>query len=116
MPRGNESKPKKETKARTLRRARSPEERENQLIAMAYDEAERQLRDGTISAQALTHFLKLGSLKTRYEMEILQEQKKLYSAKTESIESTKRVADMFEDAMEAFRSYSGQDDYDDENL
>lgn len=95
--------------------ATTPEGRENQLIAMAYDLAEKRLREGTASAQEVTHFLKMGSMKERMEREMLAEQKKLLTAKTESLESSKRVEDLYSKALSAMREYSGagvDEDYD----
>lgn len=90
------------------RRARTLEAREDQLIALAVDLAEQQLRDGTASAQVITHYLKLGSTKDRLEKEIMAEQKELLKAKTESIQSAKRQEELYSNALNAMRSYSGQ--------
>lgn len=89
------------------RPALSPEARENQLISMAIDLAEKQLEEGTASSQVITHFLKLASSKERIEKEILEEQKKLIEAKTESIQSAKRVEELYRNALDAMRSYGG---------
>lgn len=85
--------------------AASPEERENQLISMATDLAERQLAEGTASSQVITHFLKLGSMKEKLELEKLKKENELLVAKTESLESAKRVEDLYIEAMEAFKGY-----------
>lgn len=94
--------------------AGTPEARENQLIALAVDLAEQQLRDGTASSQVITHYLKLGSTKERMEKEMMAEQIKLLTAKTEALKSAKHVEELYAEAMAAFRNYSGQDS--DENL
>lgn len=94
---------------------RTPEERENQLIALAVDVAEEQLRNGTASSQVITHFLKLGSTKEKIEKEILEKQKSLIEAKTAAIQSAKRVEELYENALIAMRSYQGLD-VDDEKL
>lgn len=91
------------------RKAMTPEARENQMIALAVDLAEQQLIDGTASSQVITHFLKLGSTKERLEKEILAEQKKLVAAKTDAIQSAKRVDELYAQALAAMRSYSGYD-------
>lgn len=98
--------------------ARTPESRENELIALAYDLAEERIRNKTASAQEITHFLKLGSTNARLEREILAEQKKLVTAKTESLESTKRLEEVYVNAMKAFRAYSGNgsEELDDQDL
>lgn len=88
-------------------RARTSARRENQLISMAYDLAEQQIRNGTVSAQVLAQCLKLGSSRARLESEILAEQKKLVSAKTESLESQKEMKELYTNAMNAMRRYSG---------
>jgi uncharacterized protein YcaQ len=96
-----------------FRPALTPEARESQLIALATDLAEKQLREGTASSQVITHYLKLGSTKERIEREILEEQKKLIEAKTENLQSAKRVEELYANALEAMRGYSydpGTDD------
>ena len=91
------------------RPAQSPEARENQLISLAVDLAEEQLRQGTASSQVITHYLKLGSTKERIEKEILEQQKELISAKTESLRSAQKVEELYSNALNAMRRYSGQD-------
>lgn len=93
---------------RPRRPALSPEARENQMIALAVDLAEKQLMDGTASSQVITHYLKLGSTKERLEMEILEKQKDLMTAKTEALQSAKRIEELYKDAISAFREYNGQ--------
>lgn len=93
--------------------ATTPEARENEVIAAAYDLAEKQIREGTASAQVITHFLRLGSAKERLEREILAEQKKLVVAKTENLEATRQNGELYEKAIEAMREYSGNGDNED---
>ena len=87
--------------------ALDPEARENQLIALAINLAEKQLIEGTASSQVITHYLKLGSTKERIEKEILEKQKDLITAKTEAIQSAKRVEELYANALDAMRTYSG---------
>lgn len=87
--------------------ARTPEARENEVIAMAYDLAEKQIKEGTASAMVITHFLKLGSQKARLEQETMKQQLRLMGAKTEAIESSKTEGSKYEEAIEAMRRYSG---------
>lgn len=89
------------------RPALSPESRENQLISLAVDLVEQRLLNGTASSQETTHFLKLGSMKNQLEMEKLREENKLLKAKTESIQSAKRVEELYAEAINAMRRYSG---------
>lgn len=95
-----------ETPRRT-RPALTPEARENQMISLAVDLAEQQLRDGTASSQVITHFLKLGSTKERVEKEILEKQKELIEAKTQSLQSAKRIEELYAEALDAMRDYRG---------
>ena len=99
---------------RKIRPALTPEARENQLISLAVDLAEKQLIEGTASSQVITHYLKLGSTKEKIEKEILEKQKELISAKTENLKSAKRIEELYADAINAMRKYNGQGDPDDE--
>ena len=93
---------------RKIRPALTPEARENQMIALAVDLVEQRLLDGTASSQETTHFLKLGSMKNRLEMEKLQEENRLLKARTEALQSAKRVEELYSEAIKAMRRYSGQ--------
>jgi hypothetical protein len=86
----------------------SVEARENQMIALAVDLAEKQLMEGTASSQVITHYLKLGSTKERLEKEMMEEQKKLLKAKTEALESAAEIKELYENALSAMREYSGR--------
>lgn len=99
-------------KPRKIRPALTPEARENQLIALAVDLVEERLLNGTASSQETTHFLKLGSTKNQLEMEKLKEENKLLQAKTEALQSAKKTEELFEEAINAMRRYSGHGDPD----
>lgn len=105
------------TLRRRSRTASSPEARENQMIALAIDLAEKQLREGTAASSVITHYLKLGSTKEKIEKEILEKQKDLIEAKTETMKSAKRIEELYNNAINAMRSYSGssENNGDDEN-
>ena len=94
--------------SKKMRPALTPEARENQMISLAMDLAEQQLRDGTASSQLITEFVKRGSTKTRLEQEILEEQKELIEAKTKSLQSAQRIEELYANALDAMRNYSGQ--------
>lgn len=87
--------------------ARTPEARENQLIDAAVALAEKQLSDGTASAQVITHYLKLGSTKERLEKEKLTRENELLQAKTEALQSAKRIEELYANALNAMRAYGG---------
>ena len=99
--------------SRKMRPALSPEARENQLVSLAVDLAEKQLIEGTASSQVITHYLKLGSTKEKIEKEILEQQKKLIEAKTQNLQSAQRTEELYANALEAMRNYSGRGDPDD---
>ena len=98
--------------ARPSRKSRRPattiEGRENQLISLAADLAERQLIDGSASSQVITHFLKLASTREELEQQRLQNENLLLSAKVDQIHSQQRIESMYADALSAMREYTGQ--------
>ena len=101
--------------SRKIRPALSPEARENQLIALATDLVEQRLIDGTASSQETTHFLKLATNKARLEQEILEKQKELISAKTEALQSAKRIEELYTNAIAAMKRYGGHGGSDEED-
>lgn len=102
------------TSKQSMRPALTPEGRENQLVALAVDLAEQQLRDGTASSQVITHYLKIGSGREKLERERLAEENKLLRAKTKAYESAEELKVLYKDALSAMKRYSGQgDDSDD---
>lgn len=88
----------------------SPEAKENQMIALAMDLAEKQLRDGTASSQVIAHFLKMGSSKERLEQDILEKNSELLKAKTEMLKSSKQQEELYANALKAMKKYSGGGD------
>lgn len=95
--------------------AKTPEAREKQLISLAMDRAEQQIRDGTASSQVITHFLKLGSEREHKEMEMLREKTELLKAKTEQTRAAKNIEELYNNATNAVKVYRGED-IDDEDL
>ena len=93
-----------------MRPALTPEARENQMIALAVDLAEQQLRDGTASAQVITHFLKLGSTKAELEKEKLRHESEVLKATAKTIESVEETKILYENALEGMRNYAGYGD------
>src|SRR6478735_11849921 len=97
---------KKETPRRP---ARTEEGRENQLVSLAIDLAEKQLAGGTASAQVITHYLKLGSTREKLEQARLEHENELLRAKVDNMASAKKVEELYEAALNAMRTYSGQE-------
>ena len=96
----------------SLKPGLTPEAEENQCIALAYQLAKQRLADGSASSQEVTHFLKMGSSKTRREMERLEEENKLLQAKTKALESAEDMRELYANAIRAMASYQGHGDSD----
>lgn len=113
---GNTRRKKEEPRRRP---ATTPEQKENQLISYATNLAEKQLKDGTASAQVITHYLKLGSSREKLEQERLKQEVVMMNAKAEQLQSQKRVEELYAEALTAMKAYNGQQvdelpEYDDE--
>lgn len=100
--------------SKKMRPALTPEARENQMISLAVDLAEKWLIEGTAPSQVVTHYLKLGSMREKLERERLEEENNLLRAKIKSLDSTEEIKELYKNAIEAFRTYSGHGDEDDE--
>lgn len=87
--------------------ARSIESRENQLVNLAVSLAEKQLRAGTASSQVITHYLKLGTTYASLEREKLKNENLLLAAKTEALKSSKKIEELYINALTAMGIYSG---------
>jgi len=99
---------KKRGRAKTRPPGKTMKQREDQLIDLAASLAEKQLAEGTASSQVITHFLRLGTTKALLEKEKLTQENLLLSAKTEALQSTQRVEELYKKALNAMREYSGQ--------
>lgn len=85
-----------------------PLDRENQMIALAMDRAEERLRDGTATSQEIVHFLKLGSSREKAEREKLERENEVLRAKAESYQSSQKIEELYSEAIDAMRLYSGK--------
>jgi hypothetical protein len=90
--------------------ASTPEARENEMISLAIDLAEDQLRNGTASSSVITHYLKLGTTMAKMEKEKLQKENELLKAKTEALKSQKRIEELYANAISAMKMYRGEDE------
>ena len=100
--------------------ARTPEERESLLVSKSLNLIEKQIDEGTASSQVLSLYAKLGSSRERLEQERLRNENELLRKKVESLEAAMDVKNLMEEALQAFRGYSGRadeipdfDDFDD---
>ena len=114
----NQRHPSDQEEPKKAKRRQAPgktiESRENQMISMAVDLAAKQMRAGTASSQVITHFLKLGSTLALLEKSKLDKENELLKAKTEALQSAKRVEELYSNALAAMRSYSGQESKEDD--
>jgi len=92
------------------RKALSPDARENQLIALAMDVAEDRMRNGTASAQEIVHFLRLGSSLASLQKEETRQRVELDKAKIKAYSTNEEIKRLYEDAMQAMRTYNGDTD------
>lgn len=111
MPRAKMS----ESSGRKRAPAKGVDAREQQMIALATNLAEKQLREGTASSQIIAHYLRLGTSRERLEQERLRNENELSKAKAESIRAQQKNDALYEEAINAFRSYAGgSSEYDDD--
>ena len=102
MPQNSDNK-----KKSTSRATMSTEAYENRLINKAYKAVEKRIDSGEATAAELVHFLRQGSIREQMELEKLKKENELLKAKTESIASQKEVKELYAEAINAFRRYSG---------
>lgn len=90
------------------------EGRNNQLIAKAFDLAERRLHEGTASAQEVVHFLRLGAAEQRLKEEKLRHESLVLETRVKEMESRTSGEELLAKALSAFRGYSGAEPIDPE--
>lgn len=98
-----------EKKYRKSPPARTSKARENQLINLAFDLAEKKLQDGTASSQIITTLINFASQKYQLELERLKSDLKLAETKVNQIEEQKTGKELYEEAIKAFKRYQGED-------
>jgi hypothetical protein len=97
---------KKQEEQKVMRPATTPEAREQQLVSLAVNLAEKQLRDGTAAPSVINHFLKIASTRETIEREMLEKQSKLIEAKAQSIAKDREAEDLAKAAIEAMKNYN----------
>lgn len=95
----------------SLLSASTPEGRENELIDMAYNEVARRIANHEATSAELVHFLKMGSEKERLERSKIEAEMELQRAKADAIEAGRSMEEIAKNAIEAFKRYSGSEDY-----
>lgn len=87
--------------------ATTPEQRNNQLIAMSYDAAEELIASGKATSQLLTHFLKQGTARDELERQKLELESQLLQARTASLAASEDVRELYREAIQAMTEYKG---------
>lgn len=96
--------------------AKTPQERESILTAKALNLIEKQIDDGSASSQLLSIYAKYGSQREILERERLEADNDVLRKKLETMEAAIDVKNLMDEALSAFKGYSGQKvDDDDED-
>lgn len=93
--------------------ADTPHDRELQMANYADELAEKQLREGTASAQVITHYLKATTERERLEREKIRLEALRLEAQIVQIESQATSGELMSRVMEALQRYTGNDEDDD---
>lgn len=88
------------------------EELEQRIGYKAMMLAERQIDDGTVSAQVHSQYIKVASSRERLEHERLRNENELLKAKVEASNAGVRTEELLQQALQAFTTYSGRGDDD----
>jgi hypothetical protein len=92
--------------------ATDPESRENQMITLATNQAEKMLLEGRAPTPIVVHYLRLASTKNQLEKEKLRKENLLLEARANAIESAARTEELYAKAIEAMREYAGSLNHD----
>lgn len=103
------------TATRTKRPAPNPEIAEQRCIDASFALALSQLEDGSASPSVITHFLKMGTEKTRLEREKLEKETALLKTREHAIRSAEQTEKIYSDAVQAMKIYTGQITEEDED-
>lgn len=99
------------------RTQRNPEKREAEAVQAAYELALERIKSGKASDSLITYLMKQEGKTASYARERMAAQTRLYDIKTEAVAQDSRNAELFEEAIEAMRLYSGSGgEIDDEML
>lgn len=99
--------------------AKTSSAREQEMIALAMDLTEQQLRDGTISSQNQNLLVKSGLGRERLERQRLEQENIKLRAQVDQIKAASQSDELLNKVLSALRVYSGQVDPDadtDENI
>lgn len=84
------------------------------MISLAVDLAEKKLMDGTASNQLICHYLKLASTREQLERDKIRKEIDQLDAKTQAIQSTAKLEELFLEATNAMKRYGSSINRDDD--
>ena len=87
--------------------ARTPEDRENQLMASAIDLVEKQIAEGTVSSQVLTHYIRMSSSRNRLEEQKLRLETERIRVQNDDILRAREREEDYDKVLIALRRYQG---------
>lgn len=87
--------------------AETPEGREAQLTNLAYKCIVQRLRDNTASPNETVACLRLGTERAKLEREKIKAESLLANAKVETLESQRKQEELYQQAIEVMKEYSG---------
>lgn len=90
-------------------RFKDEETRNDYLINLAYEQAAKQLEEGTASPTVLTHFLKQGTAQTQLQIEKVRKETALLEQKTSEIREKSSMKANQEEIMASIGKYSGKE-------
>lgn len=89
--------------------ARTPEDREKQLIASAVDLVERQIAEGTVSSQVLTHYVRMASTRNRLEEQKLRLETERLRVQNDDVLRAREREEDYAEVLKALQTYRGED-------
>lgn len=89
----------------------TPEQRNNQLVAMSFDAAETMILEGKATSQLLVHFLKQQTARDNLELAKLEKENLLLEARTSQISAGEDVRELYQEVIAAMTEYKGGDEY-----
>ena len=94
---------------------RTPEAQEQLMINLSMKQAEQMLREGRAPSQIVVHFLKLATEKAKIENEKLKADAEMARSKTELMRAQRHSEELYEQAIQAFKSYGGSGSFGEED-
>ena len=90
--------------------AKTPKAREHQMINLALDQAELQLREGTAATPVVVHYLKLATKEQELREKQLDADIRLREKRIDEIDASAELIEMMDKAIKSMREYQGHDE------